>query len=33
MFLVTWQQGDIPALWRRMTGRTAAPHAAEAAAE
>ncbi len=33
MFLVTWQQGDIPALWRRMTGRTAAAHPAEAAAE
>ncbi|MBI5284463.1 MAG: protein translocase subunit SecF [Chloroflexi bacterium] len=33
MFLVTWQQGDIPRLWRRMTGRTAAPHPAEAAAE
>ena len=23
MFLVTWQQGDIPRLWRRVTGRPA----------
>jgi preprotein translocase subunit SecF len=27
MFLVTWQQGDIPRAWRRLTGRTAAPQA------
>jgi preprotein translocase subunit SecF len=25
MFLVTWQQGDIPRAWRRLTGRTARP--------
>ncbi len=25
MFLVTWQQGDIPSTWRRLTGRGAAP--------
>ncbi|MBI5289043.1 MAG: protein translocase subunit SecF [Chloroflexi bacterium] len=33
MFLVTWQQGDIPRTWRRLTGRGAAPRPAEAAAE
>ncbi len=32
MFLVTWQQGDIPRLWRRITGRRAASRAGEAAA-
>lgn len=32
MFVVTWQQGDIPRTWRRITGRRTAPHAAEAAA-
>jgi preprotein translocase subunit SecF len=31
MFLVTWQQGDIPRVWRRITGRRPAPHPAEAA--
>ncbi len=25
MFLVTWEQGDIPRTWRRLTGRAAAP--------
>jgi preprotein translocase subunit SecF len=25
MFLVTWQQGDIPRLWRRISGRRTAP--------
>jgi preprotein translocase subunit SecF len=34
MFLVTWQQGDIPRLWRRLTGRQPhLPAPAEAAAE
>jgi preprotein translocase subunit SecF len=34
MFLVTWQQGDIPRLWRRMTGRQGQPRpATEATAE
>ncbi|MBF6599229.1 MAG: protein translocase subunit SecF [Dehalococcoidia bacterium] len=33
MFLVTWQQGDIPRLWRRLSGRQARSRAAEAAAE
>ena len=32
MFLVTWQQGDIPRTWRRLTGRQARPQPAEAAA-
>jgi preprotein translocase subunit SecF len=31
MFLVTWQQGDIPRFWRRMTGRQAPAHPIEAA--
>jgi hypothetical protein len=31
MFLVTWQQGDIPRFWRRMTGRQAPVHPIEAA--
>ena len=29
MFLVTWQQGDIPRLWRRISGRRAAARPAE----
>jgi preprotein translocase subunit SecF len=29
MFLVTWQQGDIPRFWRRMTGRQAPAHPIE----
>lgn len=33
MFLVTWQQGDIPRLWRRLTGRGAAALPAEVAVE
>jgi len=33
MFLVTWQQGDIPRTWRRLTGQAARPRPAEAAAE
>jgi preprotein translocase subunit SecF len=33
MFLVTWQQGDIPRAWRRLTGRGSASQPAEAAAE
>jgi preprotein translocase subunit SecF len=33
MFLVTWQQGDIPRLWRRMTGRQGTQRPVEAAAE
>jgi preprotein translocase subunit SecF len=33
MLLVTWQQGDIPRLWRRITGRTPRPRAMEPAAE
>jgi len=33
MFLVTWQQGDIPRTWRRITGREGRPRPAEAAAE
>jgi hypothetical protein len=33
MFLVTWEQGDIPKLWRRITGRGGATAAAEPAAE
>ncbi len=28
MFLVTWQQGDIPRAWRRLTGRSASSHVA-----
>lgn len=32
MFLVTWQQGDIPRLWRRISGRQAKPVTAEVAA-
>lgn len=32
MFLVTWQQGDIPRTWRRLTGRAAAPPPMEPAA-
>jgi preprotein translocase subunit SecF len=31
MFLVTWEQGDIPRLWRRLTGRGAAPSSPELA--
>ncbi|MHB8377997.1 MAG: protein translocase subunit SecF [Dehalococcoidia bacterium] len=31
MFLVTWQQGDIPRAWRRITGRRPHPQPAEAA--
>ena len=31
MFLVTWQQGDIPRLWRRITGRQNVSRTAEAA--
>lgn len=31
MFLVTWQQSDLPRLWRRMTGKQAAPRPAEPA--
>jgi len=31
MFLVTWQQGDIPRLWRRITGRPPAARPAEPA--
>jgi preprotein translocase subunit SecF len=30
MFLVTWQQGDIPRLWRRITGRKSKPMMAAA---
>jgi preprotein translocase subunit SecF len=33
MFLVTWQQSDIPRAWRRLTGRSAGPRPVEAAAE
>jgi preprotein translocase subunit SecF len=33
MLLVTWQQGDIPRLWRRMTGKGPAPRPIEAVAE
>lgn len=33
MFLVTWQQGDIPRTWRRLTGKPPAARPAEAAAE
>jgi len=33
MFLVTWQQGDIPKLWRRLTGRPAAPRPVEVPAD
>ncbi|MEX2247496.1 MAG: protein translocase subunit SecF [Dehalococcoidia bacterium] len=33
MLLVTWQQGDIPRFWRRITGRKPAPHAAEGIAD
>jgi preprotein translocase subunit SecF len=32
MFLVTWQQGDIPRTWRRLTGRQSRPQPAEVAA-
>jgi preprotein translocase subunit SecF len=31
MFLVTWQQGDIPRLWRRLTGGRTAPRPVEPA--
>ena len=31
MFLVTWQQGDIPRAWRRLTGRGGTPRAPEVA--
>lgn len=31
MFLVSWQQGDIPRLWRKLTGRPAAPVSPEPA--
>jgi preprotein translocase subunit SecF len=31
MFLVTWEEGDIPKLWRRFTGRPAGPRPIEAA--
>jgi preprotein translocase subunit SecF len=33
MFLVTWQQGDIPRLWRRLRGQRAVARVAEAAVE
>jgi preprotein translocase subunit SecF len=33
MFLVTWQQGDIPRFWRRISGRRPAPRPAEATTE
>jgi preprotein translocase subunit SecF len=33
MLLVTWQQGDIPRAWRKLTGRQPAPTPAEAMAE
>jgi hypothetical protein len=33
MFLVTWQQGDIPRAWRRLTGRSPKPAVAEPVAE
>jgi preprotein translocase subunit SecF len=33
MFLVTWEQGDIPRTWRRLTGRPAAPAPAVSPAE
>ena len=33
MFLVTWQQGDIPRLWRRMSGRRPAARPTEATTE
>ncbi len=33
MFLVTWEQGDIPRTWRRLTGRGAAPQPEPALAE
>ncbi len=29
MFLVTWQQGDIPRVWRRLTGQQPRAHTAE----
>jgi preprotein translocase subunit SecF len=32
MFLVTWEQGDIPRAWRRITGRGEAPPSPELAA-
>jgi thiamine pyrophosphate-dependent acetolactate synthase large subunit-like protein len=32
MFLVTWQQGDLGRMWRRITGRGAAPRSPEAVA-
>lgn len=31
MFLVTWERGDIPRAWRRLTGRGGAPASAEPA--
>ncbi len=33
MFLVTWQEGDLPRLWRRLRGQRVAAPAAEAVAE
>jgi preprotein translocase subunit SecF len=33
MFLVTWEQGDIPRAWRRITGRGEAPRQLEPVAE
>jgi preprotein translocase subunit SecF len=33
MFLVTWQQGDMPRLWRKITGRAPAPRPSEVVAE
>jgi preprotein translocase subunit SecF len=33
MFLVTWQQGDIPRAWRRLTGRGGRPQPVEVVAE
>lgn len=33
MFLVTWQQGDVPRVWRRITGRGRTQRPAEAAAD
>jgi preprotein translocase subunit SecF len=31
MFLVTWQQGDIPRYWRKMRGQQAATRPVEVA--
>jgi preprotein translocase subunit SecF len=33
MFLVTWQQGDIPRAWRRLRGHQAPGHVEVAPAE